>query len=233
MNNENATSYGIRTWAEEDRPREKLLLKGKMALSNAELIAILIGSGSRKETAVDLSKRILKSVNNNLNQLGRCTVVDLMKFRGIGEAKAISIVAALEIGRRRQTETALEKPQVRSSRDVANYIQPILGDLTHEQFWVLYLNQANKIMNSECVSSGGIAGTVADIRILFKKAIENLACSIIVAHNHPSGNLNPSQADIQLTKKLTEAGKILDIPVLDHLIIAEKNYYSFADEGMM
>lgn len=234
MSEENYTVHSaITSWAEEDRPREKLMLKGKAALSNAELIAILIGSGSPQESAVNLSKRIMQSVNNNLTLLGRSTLNDLMKFKGIGEAKAITITAALEIGRRRQKEAALEKTQVRTSRDVAEYLKPILSDLTHEEFWVLYLNQANKIMSSECISSGGIAGTVADQRILFKKAIDALACSVIVAHNHPSGNLSPSQADIQLTKKLIESGKILDIPILDHIIIAEKGYYSFADEGMM
>ncbi len=233
MSNQYKSKLGIKSWAEEDRPREKMLLKGKAALSNAELLAIIIGSGNFTETAVELSQKILKSVNNNLTQLGRCTIPELMRFRGIGEAKAISIAAALEIGRRRQMEAALEKPRITSSKDAAAYFQPILSDLTHEEFWVIYLNQANKIMAGECISTGGIAGTVADQRILFKKAIDALAVSIIVAHNHPSGNLNPSKADIDLTKQLTASGKILHIPVLDHIIVAGKNYYSFADEGMI
>ncbi|MCL4115928.1 UNVERIFIED_CONTAM: hypothetical protein GTU68_040301 [Idotea baltica] len=208
-------------------------LKGKAALSNAELIAIIIGSGNTKETAVELSQKILKSVNDNLTQLGKSSIKELMKFKGIGEAKAISIAAALEIGRRRQLESALEKPQVTSSKDVADFFSPILSDLSHEEFWVLYLNHANKIMGSECISTGGIAGTVADLRILYKKAIESLASGIIVAHNHPSGALKPSQADISLTNDLSAAGKILKIPLLDHIIIAGKKYYSFADAGML
>lgn len=223
----------IKSWAEEDRPREKLLLKGKKALSDAELIAILIGSGSRNETAVDLSKRILKSVNNNLHQLAKLSVKDLMKFKGIGEAKAISIVAALEIGGRRQMANILQKPQITCSKDIFDLFQPLIGDLPHEEFWVLLLNRHNKIEEKVQISQGGVAGTVADTKIIFKKAIQCLASSIILLHNHPSGNLQPSNADKSITKKMVEAGKLLEIAVLDHLIITQGGYFSFADEGLI
>lgn len=223
----------IKTWAEEDRPREKLSNKGKASLSDAELIAILIGSGSRKETAVALSKRILQAVENNLNDLGRCTIADLMKFKGIGEAKAISIVAALELGRRRQLSDVKERPQIKSSRDAYNVIAPILMDLVHEEFWILLLNRANRVMKRVKISSGGTSGTVVDSKVVFKAALEHTASSIILCHNHPSGNTQPSQADLDITKKLKSAGKTLDIAVLDHLIITDRGYFSFADEGKM
>lgn len=223
----------IKTWAEEDRPREKLSNKGKASLSDAELIAILIGSGSREETAVALSKRILKAVENNLNDLGRCTITDLMKFKGIGEAKAISIVAALELGRRRQLSDVKERPQIKSSRDAYNVIAPILMDLTHEEFWILLLNRANRVMKRVKISSGGTSGTVVDSKVVFKAALEHTASSIILCHNHPSGNTRPSQADLDITRKLKSAGQTLDIAVLDHLIITDRGFYSFADEGKM
>ena len=225
---------GIKSWAEDDRPREKLMLKGKSNLSDAELLAILIGSGSRSETAVGLSQRILGSVQNNLDELGRKTVSDLMKFKGIGEAKAISIVAAMETGRRRQLTTPVNRVQVQSSSDSWNVIAPMLMDLNHEEFWIILLNRANRVINKERISSGGMAGTVVDAKIIFRKALENgPASSIILAHNHPSGNIKPSQADINITKKLKRAGESLDISVLDHLIIAGQTYYSFADDGLL
>ena len=222
----------ILSWAEEDRPREKLMLKGKAALSDAELIAILIGSGSRDLSAVDLSKLILQSVNNNLNELAKLSINDLMKFKGIGDAKAISIAAALELGRRRKDSEMIKKPKVSSSADAYEAIRPHLMDLMHEQFWVLLLNRANEIIRPQQISIGGVVGTVADPKMIFKAAIEHLASSIILVHNHPSGNLTPSQADKDLTKKVKEAGKILDIPVLDHLIFTDNGYFSFADNGI-
>jgi DNA repair protein RadC len=222
----------ILSWAEEDRPREKLLMKGKAALTDAELIAILIGSGSRELSAVDLSKLILQSVNNNLNELAKLSINDLIKFKGIGEAKAISIASALELGRRRKESEVIKKPKVGSSADVYEAIRPYLMDLTHEQFWVLLLNRANEIIRPQQISIGGVAGTVADPKMIFKAAIEHLASAIILVHNHPSGNLTPSQADKDLTKKVKESGRMLDIPVLDHLIFSDNGYFSFADEGI-
>ncbi|GJM36262.1 MAG: DNA repair protein RadC [Saprospiraceae bacterium] len=221
----------IKSWAEEDRPREKLLSKGRHSLSDAELLAILLGSGSRKETAVDLSKRILQSVENDLLDLGKTSLAELMRFNGIGEAKAITIIAALELGRRRQMSNIRQKPQISSSRDAFDVIVPHLIDLPHEEFWILLLNRSNLVTSRERVRIGGIAGTVVDAKIIFHKAIEGRASSIILCHNHPSGNLEPSPADIELTSKLIKAGKTLDIFILDHLIISERGYYSFADEG--
>lgn len=230
---EENTSFSIKNWNEDDRPREKLMLKGRASLSDAELIAILIGSGSRNESAVSLSQRILASVSNNLSELGRCTLAELMQFKGIGQAKAIAIAAALELGRRRRNGEALERKKITSSRSVFEYVQPLLGDLAHEEFWVLFLNNSNKIIKSEQLSKGGITGTIVDVRLAFKQALQLGAVSIILAHNHPSGTLKPSQADIQLTKKIKTAGESLDIKVLDHLIITEKAYFSFADENML
>lgn len=223
----------IKSWAEEDRPREKLLAKGKQSLSDAELLAILLGSGSRDETAVGLAQRILKSVDNDLNELGRRSIAELTRFKGMGEAKSITIVAAMELGRRRQLTDVRERPQIRSSRDAYDVIAPILMDLPHEEFWILLLNRANKVMSREQISLGGVAGTVVDAKIVFRKAIEGMASSIILVHNHPSGNLQPSQQDIDLTRKLKKAGETLDIAVLDHLIIAESSYFSFADENLL
>lgn len=223
----------IKTWAIDDRPREKLLTKGKIALSDAELIAILIGSGNRQESAVALSQRILKSVEGNINQLAKLTVEKLSTFKGIGEAKAIAIITALELGKRRQLETALERPKITSSKAVFNLMQPIIGDLEHEEFWVLFLNNSNKVLAKTQISKGGLTATVVDIRLLFKRAIELASVGIIVCHNHPSGKLEPSQADKQLTEKIKLAGLTLDIKLLDHLIITEKWYFSFADEGVL
>ncbi|HEY1024360.1 MAG TPA: DNA repair protein RadC [Sphingobacteriaceae bacterium] len=223
----------IKSWAEEDRPREKLLLQGRRTLTDAELIAILIGSGSRDETAVELSRRILMSHQNDLDKLGKLSVQDLSKFKGIGEAKAIAIIAALELGRRRKEAEIPDKIQVGNSIDVYKALLPIFADLPHEEFWILLLNRANRIISKHLISKGGQAGTVADPKIIFNTAIQHQAASIILAHNHPSGNLKPSAADISLTNKLVSAGQLLDINVLDHLIITDKGYYSFADEGMM
>lgn len=230
---EEKNSFSIKNWNEDDRPREKMLLKGRIALSDAELIAILISSGSRNESAVSLSQRILASASNNLNDLGRLSISDLMKFKGIGEAKAIAIAAAMELGRRRRTAEALHLDKITSSNSVFEYMQPIIGELPHEEFWILYLNNSNKIIQSAQLSKGGITGTVVDSRLAFKQALQLGAVGIILAHNHPSGTLKPSQADIQLTKKLKVAGESLDIKVLDHLIITEKAYFSFADENML
>jgi DNA repair protein RadC len=225
--------FTIKNWALNDRPREKLLQKGKLALSDAELIAILIGSGNTDESAVELSKRILSETKNNLNLLGKLSAQQLMIYKGIGEAKAISIIAAMELGRRRRTEDALELVKIASSSTVFELLQPIIGELPHEEFWILYLNNANKIIEKVQISKGGITGTLVDVRITLRKALELGATSLILAHNHPSGNLNPSEADKQLTNKLKIAGESLDIKVLDHIIVTEKSYFSFADEGLM
>ena len=226
-------NLSIKQWDEDDQPREKLLLKGKGALSNAELVAILIGSGNREESAVELSKRILASIDNSLNELGKLTVDELIKFKGIGEAKAISILTALELGRRRKLEEALKKPKITSSRSVFDVMQPIIGELPHEEFWIIFLNNANKIQLKMQLSKGGITGTLVDARLVFKRAIELSSTGIILCHNHPSGTLKPSTSDIHLTKKIKKGGEVLDIKVLDHVIITEKDYFSFADENMM
>lgn len=223
----------IKSWAEEDRPREKLLLKGKAALSDAELLGILIGSGIQNRTAVDLAKEILRHVENDLNLLAKLSVKELSKFKGIGEAKAITIVAALELGRRRKETESREKPRITSSRDSFEALRPYFQDLPHEEFWVLLLNRANQVIRPLQISAGGVSGTVADPKLIFKAAVEHLASSLILAHNHPSGNLQPSQADRDLTKKLRGAGQLLDTPVLDHLILADHRYLSFADEGIL
>lgn len=222
----------ITNWSEDDKPREKLMLKGKSVLSDAELIAILIGSGSRNESAVDLSKRILNSVDNNLNALGKLSIAQFMLFKGIGEAKAISIIASMELGRRRRTEEGVVLTKVTSSKVVYEVMQPIIGELPHEEFWIVYLNNSNKILSKSQLSKGGITGTLVDVRIVFKYALEIGATGLILCHNHPSGTLVPSDADKQITKKLKLAGDTLEIKVLDHLIITETNYFSFVDEGI-
>ena len=224
--------FPITNWSEDDKPREKLMLKGKSALSDAELIAILIGSGSRSESAVDLSKRILASVDNNLNALGKLSITQLMTFKGIGEAKAISIIAALELGRRRRSEDAVELKKVTSSKVIFEIMQPIIGELPHEEFWIIYLNNSNKVISKSQLSKGGITGTLVDVRIVFKTALEMGATALILCHNHPSGTLVPSDADKQITRKLKLAGESLEIKVLDHLIVTEASYFSFADEGI-
>ena len=226
--------HPITAWAEEDRPREKLLQKGKNALTDAELIAIIIGGGSRKETAVGLSKRILSSVGNNLEELGKRSIAELMTFHGIGEAKAISIAAAVELGRRRQMTAPQDKPQITSSRAAYNLLGPLLMDLPHEEFWILILNRASRVIARVQMSVGGVSGTIMDSKMVFKRVLgEPGATSVILCHNHPSTNIQPSPADIQLTKKLVFAGKALDIKVLDHLIIGGHDYFSFGDEGMI
>lgn len=227
------TKISIKAWAEEDRPREKLNSQGRRALSDAELIAILIGSGSRTETAVELSKRILHHYENDLQRLGKVSVSELSRFKGIGEAKAISIIAALELGRRRN-ETDIKVPEaITGSQSVYQVLRRHLVDLNHEEFWILLLSRSCKIIAKELISKGGLSGTVADPKIIFSIALQHQASSIILAHNHPSGNLKPSQQDIDLTRKIHQAGKILDIGVLDHLIITDGGFYSFADEGLL
>ncbi|WP_435262103.1 RadC family protein [Tenacibaculum sp. nBUS_03] len=223
----------IKSWAQEDRPREKLLLKGKNTLSDAELIAILISSGNRQESALDLSKRILQSVGNNLNKLSKLSIEELLQFKGIGEAKATTIVTALEFGKRKQFEENQKIPKITSSLDVAKIMQPLIGDLEHEEFWVLYLNNSNKVLAKQQISKGGLTATLVDIRIILKKALELFAIGLILCHNHPSGKLKPSKSDIELTEKIKKATFTLDLKLLDHLIITEKAYFSFTDERVL
>lgn len=230
---EKTSSFSIKNWSQDDQPREKLLYKGKAALSDAELVAILIGSGNREESAVDLCKRILSSVDNNLSELGKLSIKQLMDFKGIGEAKAISIVAALELGRRRRGEDALQKKKITSSVSVFELMQPIIGELQHEEFWIIYLNNSNKVIHKNQLSKGGITGTLVDVRLVLKHALEVGATGLILAHNHPSGTLKPSEADKQITNKLKLASESLDIKVLDHVIVTEKAYFSFADENLL
>lgn len=230
---EKPSSFSIKNWSQDDQPREKLREKGKTVLSDAELLAILIGSGNREESAVDLCKRILASVDNNLNALGKLTIKQLMSFKGIGEAKAISIVGALEIGRRRRLEDAISLDKITSSKTVFETMQPIVGELSHEEFWILYLNNSNKIIKKNQLSKGGITGTLVDVRLVLKTALEYGATSLILCHNHPSGALKPSQADKDITQKLKKGAQSLDIKVLDHLIITEQSYFSFADEDLL
>lgn len=224
----------ITEWAEEDRPREKLLLKGISALSDAELLAILIGSGNKNETAVELSQRILFFVKNNLNSLGKLSINDLIQnFNGIGEAKAITIIAALELGKRRKLSDSEKQQRILLSKDVYNIFQPILGDLRHEESWVLLMNSSNKILKKILASKGGITGTVIDIRLIIKEAIENLATNIVLVHNHPSGSTKPSEEDNIVTKKLKDACNLLDIYLMDHVIICEEDYYSYRDNMLL
>jgi DNA repair protein RadC len=225
--------FDIKSWAEEDRPREKLLLKGKAALSDAEIIGILINSGTANLSAVDIGKLILKDAGNDLNKLAKFSVKDLMKFKGIGEAKAISIVSALELGRRRRENEPEKQKRISSSRDVYDVMKADLLDLSSEEFWILLLNRANNVIHKQRVSTGGISGTIADPKVIFKYALENSASSIIFIHNHPSGNLNPSEADKQLTVKMKQAGRLLEITVLDHLIFTDSGFFSFADENLI
>lgn len=230
---EKPSSFSIKNWSQDDQPREKLLYKGKSALSDAELVAILIGSGNREESAVALCKRILASVDNNLSELGKLSIKQLMNFKGIGEAKAITIAAALELGRRRRGEEALNKKKITSSASVFELMQPIIGELQHEEFWIIYLNNSNKVIQKNQLSKGGITGTLVDVRLVLKNALEFGAIGLILAHNHPSGTLKPSTADKLITQKLKTASESLDIKVLDHLIVTEKAYFSFADENLL
>lgn len=227
------TSFSIKNWSEDDKPREKLLNKGRNSLSDAELVAILIGSGSRDESAVALSKRILASVNHQLGELGRLSIPQMMQFRGIGKAKAVTIAAALELGRRRRGEEAAKVARISGSRDVFELMQPLIGELPHEEFWIVYLNNANKVLHSVLLSKGGITGTLVDVRLVMKQALELGAVALILAHNHPSGTLKPSEADKLITRKLNKAAEALDLKILDHLIITERDYYSFADHNAL
>lgn len=225
--------YSIKQWSKDDRPREKLLYAGAENLSNSELLAILIHNGTKQKSAVDLAKDVLKLGQDNLVELGKLSIKDLVKIKGIGEAKAITIAAALELGRRRQAASSLSKTLVRTSSDIAAYMQTKLKDYRHEVFAVLYLNRANKINHFEIISEGGITGTVADPRIILRRALEEDAVNLILCHNHPSGSLKPSRADEQLTSKIKEAARLLDITVLDHIIVSDDGFYSFADEGLL
>ncbi|HUS86163.1 MAG TPA: DNA repair protein RadC [Bacteroidales bacterium] len=223
----------IKTWAVEDRPREKVLYKGIASLSDTELLAILIGSGNNEKSAVDLAREILNLAGNNLHKLGKLDIHELKKLKGIGPAKAISILAALELGRRRKASELTDEKKIRSSADVFNIFSPLLADISHEEFWILYLNRSNRIISRLKISQGGISGTITDIRIIMKKGLELLASSIIVSHNHPSGNKEPSEADISITKKIKEGAAFFDISLLDHLIVTDNGYYSFADNGLL
>ncbi len=223
----------IKSWAVEDRPREKMLRNGSRSLSDAELIAILIGSGNLNETAVELSRRILASVDNNLNELGRKSIEYLQQFKGIGEAKAITIVAALELGKRRKESDVFSKNRIGGSKDAADYFQPLLGDLNYEEFWILMLDRGNKILDKFMVSSGGISGTVIDVRKIMKVALEKQSSSLILCHNHPSGTLQASDADMKITRKILDAAKLMDMSVIDHIIIGNDKYLSMADEGLL
>lgn len=233
MRNEDKRFLTIKQWKEDDRPREKMLGKGKASLSDAELIAIIIGTGNREESAVALSKRILSQFDHNLNALATMSIDDLMTFKGIGKSKAVSILTAMELGKRRSMELAREKKKVNSSATAFEIMQPFIGDLLHEEFWILFLNNANNLLDKSQLSKGGIHATLVDVRLIFKKAISTGATSIILCHNHPSGNLIPSHSDIQLTKKIIKGGELLDIKVLDHIIVSQHAYFSFADENRM
>lgn len=230
---EKIASFSIKHWADDDKPREKLVQKGRSVLSDAELVAILIGSGNKRESAVELSKRILASVNHNLNELGKLSVNQLKQFKGIGEAKAVSIAAALEVGRRRRGDDAEKIYRISSSKDAFELLYPLMGELEHEEFWIVYLNNSNKIIHKSQLSKGGITGTLVDVRLVLKQALELGAVGILLAHNHPSGTIKPSAADKQITRKLQKAGEAIDIKVLDHLILAQHNYLSFADKGIL
>lgn len=223
----------IKFLAEDDRPREKFLLKGKGSLSDSELLAIIMGSGSRNETAVELARKILASVNNNWHQLSLLSVKDLIKFKGIGEAKAISIATALEIGKRRASQEIPEKPVISNSNDAYQILKNQLSDLRTEEFWAVFLNQSNKVLHTSQLTQGGINQSIVDVRILFKIALDYFSTGIIIAHNHPSGNLKPSKEDIDITHKIKEGGSLLNIQLLDHLIVTQNSYLSFSDEGLL
>jgi DNA repair protein RadC len=233
MENINKPSTSIKNWAVDDRPREKLLKKGAVVLSDSELLAILINNGNKEKSAVELAKEILKLGDNNLNELGKLSIKELQKIKGIGEAKAIIIAASLELGRRRHASLALEKTVIKTSSDIAQYLRATIKDFNYEVFAVLFLNKANKINHFEIISRGGLTGTVADPRIILKIALEQEATSIVLCHNHPSGNLKPSKADEELTQKIKNAARFLDILVMDHLIVSEEGFYSFADGGLL
>jgi len=230
----NKLKLRVKDWAEADRPREKILLKGINSLSDAELLAILIGSGSREETVVELAQRILASAENNLNLLGKFSVNQLIaNFKGIGEAKAVTIVAALELGKRRKASETIDRKKIVCSRDIYNYFYPLLCDLDHEEFWALFLDRGNKIIDRMRISQGGVSETAFDSKLLLKEAMLRLASGIVLCHNHPSGNIRPSRQDDQTTQKATAAGRLVDIAVLDHIIVGDGNYFSYADEGLI
>ncbi|MGB3184107.1 MAG: DNA repair protein RadC [Cyclobacteriaceae bacterium] len=233
MEKDKTSNGGIHTWAEEDRPREKLLLKGKEALSNAELLTILIGTGSAGQSALDLSKKILHASANSLEDLGQLTVRDFMEFKGIGEAKAITIIAALELGRRRRSGKPGSRPRIRCSRDAYDLVWPLLADQPQEQFWIIMLNRAGYVIKKSLISRGGVDQTSVDPRVIFKEALHHLCSSLILVHNHPSGNINPSNEDVAITRKLAQAGKLLNIKVSDHIIFCNHRYYSFMDEDIL
>jgi DNA repair protein RadC len=226
-------SLKITDWAVEDRPREKMIQYGTSSLSDAELLGILISSGTREKSAVDLGRELLAKANNNLNTLGKLSIAEITVIHGIGNARAVTIAAALELGRRRKLAETPDVTQIKCSKDVADIFQPLLADLPHEEFWILFLNRSNRVINRMKLSQGGVSGTVTDVRMIMKKAVEFLASGIIVCHNHPSGNLNPSESDSKITQKIKEAGNLLDIQLLDHIIISDKDYYSFADNGVL
>jgi DNA repair protein RadC len=229
----NYRKLSIKHWAVEDRPRERFLAKGIQSLSDTELIALLIGTGTKEITAVELARQIMRNADNNLNHLGKFNVDDLLKFKGVGEAKAISIIAALELGRRRKLSDTPDRHKILSSKDVFEEFFPVISDLAHEEFWIMLLNRSNRIIDKYRISQGGTAGTVIDIKIIIKRAVEKLASSIVLCHNHPSGNLTPSKADINITRKLKEAAELMDIKMLDHIIVADNTYFSFTDEGVL
>ena len=233
METDKKNSSPIKTWSVDDRPREKMMAKGAAALSNSELLAILINNGSREKSAVDLAKEIMQLGKNNLDELGRLSIKDLQKVKGIGVAKAITIAAALEIGRRRESSGLLEKNVIRTSKDIAQFLRSTLKDLSYEVFIAVYLNKSNKILNYKIISNGGLTGTVADPRIILKAAIEENATGIILCHNHPSGNLKPSAADELITQKIKQGAALIDINVMDHVIVSNEGYYSFADDGLL
>lgn len=233
MESSNKSSTSIKNWAVDDRPREKLLGKGRESLSDSELLAILINSGNKNKSAVELAKEVLALGKNNLNELGKISLKELMKIKGIGEAKAITLTAALELGRRRQAGTTLNKTFVRSSVELAEFLKTTLKDYSYEVFGVVYLNKANKINHFEIISKGGMTSTIVDPRIVFKKAFEVEATSVVLCHNHPSGSLKPSRVDEEITSKIKEAARYLDITVIDHLIVSDEGYFSFADEGLL
>ena len=230
----NSSHLSIKKLSEEDRPREKLLAKGIASLSNSELLAIILGSGNKEKSAIELAKEILNTYNNDLNNIGKLNVSDLIQFKGIGEAKAISVITALELGKRRKFDALENKIKITSSNDIFNIMHPILGDLNYEEFWILHLNRSNKIIKKIKLSQGGITGTVIDVKLLIKEALLNYSSSLILVHNHPSGNIKPSKADIDITKKIKNAALFFDITVLDHIIItSNENYYSFADSNIL
>jgi DNA repair protein RadC len=232
-NDKKKKNNSIKSWAEDDRPREKMLHKGNAALSDAELIAILIQSGTPEQSAVDLAREILKLGNHNLSHLGKLTLKDFQKVKGIGEARAITLAAALELGRRRQIGEGMEQKEISSSRAAADILIPLMGDLTQEKFCILCLSMSNKLIHYEFVSSGGVTSTIVDPKTIFKIALQHLTSRLIIAHNHPSGNTRPSAADRQITDKLKEGAKLLDMQLMDHIIIADKKHFSFADEGLL